>query len=30
LLLDLAEETRGPLGEALTRLARRAQDAPKG
>ena len=29
-LLDLAEETRGPLGEALTRLARRAQDAPKG
>jgi|SRR5210317_9615 hypothetical protein len=30
LLLDLAEETRGPLGEALARLAHRAQDAPKG
>lgn len=29
LLLDLAKETRGPLGEALTRLARRAQGAPK-
>lgn len=30
LLLDLAEETCGPLGEALTRLAHRAQDAPRG
>jgi hypothetical protein len=29
LLLDLAEAEGGPLGEALARLARRAQDAPK-
>lgn len=29
LLLDLAEEERGPLGEALRRLARRAQGAPR-
>ena len=29
LLLELAEETQGPLGVALARLARRAQGTPK-
>ena len=29
LLLELAEETQGPLGEALARLAGRAQGTPK-